>query len=123
MKRPDGTLVTGTAIGGTAFTSLDISFTISGSAAVGDVVKIRSKPFSEIAFPTSALAEDVWIENNYVHDNVGKAAGDAVYVEGVGGICAVIGNLIPAARHECRLHPGRTQQQPLCREPGARDHS
>ncbi|APX64555.1 hypothetical protein AV944_00375 [Sphingomonas sp. LK11] len=85
VKRPDGSAVTGTATGGTAFTSLDISFTLSGSAAVGDVVKIRSKPFSEIAFPTNALADDVWIENNYVHDNVGKAAGDAVYVEGVGG--------------------------------------
>ena len=58
-------------------------------------IEIRNKPFSEIPLPTSALAEDVWIERCYVHDNVGKAAGDAVYIEGIGGIIAVIGCDIP----------------------------
>ncbi|KQO58399.1 right-handed parallel beta-helix repeat-containing protein [Sphingomonas sp. Leaf257] len=93
-KRPDGSIID-TAIGGTEFSGGGIKFTLSGTATVGDVVKIRNKAFADIALPTNALAEDVWIENNHVHDNVGRAAGDAIYVEGVGGICGIIGNLVP----------------------------
>jgi hypothetical protein len=95
VRRPDGTLLTATASGGVAFNQNGIAFTLSGTASAGDVVQIRNKPFSEIALPTNALAEDVWIERCYVHDNIGKAAGDAVYIEGVGGIIAVIGCEIP----------------------------
>jgi hypothetical protein len=94
-RRPDGSLVNGTASGGVAFSGGGVSFTLSGTASVGDVVQIRSKPFNEIALPANALAEDVLVEGNYIHDNVGKAAGDAVYIEGVGGICIVQGNDIP----------------------------
>ncbi|WP_454280533.1 hypothetical protein [Sphingomonas sp. Marseille-Q8236] len=95
VRRPDGSLVTGTASGGVAFSGGGVSFTLTGTASVGDVVEIRNKPFSEIALPTTAVAEDVWIERCYVHDNIGKAAGDAVYIEGIGGLVAVIGCDIP----------------------------
>ncbi|WP_267433772.1 hypothetical protein [Sphingomonas sp. GM_Shp_1] len=95
VRRPDGTLLAGTASGGVAFDQNGIAFTLTGTASVGDVIEIRNKPFSEIPLPTSALAEDVWIERCNVHDNIGKAAGDAIYIEGIGGIIAVIGCNIP----------------------------
>ncbi|MCT8002996.1 hypothetical protein NZL82_14035 [Sphingomonas sanguinis] len=105
--RPDGSLITitqadGTVIrvltGGTRFSGGGIVLNLSGTGAVGDEVKVRAKPFSEIALPGNALAEDVLIERCHIHDNIGKAAGDALYIEGVGGLCLVIGNLIPPPR-------------------------
>lgn len=105
--RPDGSLITitqtdGTVIrvltGGTRFSGGGIVLNLSGTGAVGDEVRVRAKAFSEIAFPGNALAEDVLVERCYIHDNIGKAAGDALYIEGVGGICLVIANFIPPPR-------------------------
>lgn len=95
VKRPDGS-VAGTATGGTSFSAAGISFTATGTASAGDVIELRTLPFSEIAFPPNALAEDVAIRRCHVHDNTGSAAGDGVYVEGVGGVVIVEGCNIPA---------------------------
>ncbi|KQO51416.1 hypothetical protein [Sphingomonas sp. Leaf257] len=94
IRRPDGSVV-GTASGGVAYSSstVGISFTIAGTAAIGDVVELRTLPFREIAFPGNALAEDVAVRRCYVHDNyglrTGNGAGDGIYCEGIGGVTLI----------------------------------
>ncbi|KQO58838.1 hypothetical protein [Sphingomonas sp. Leaf257] len=96
VLRPDGT-VGGTASGEIAYssTTVGILFTITGTAAIGDVVELRALPFQEIPLPGNALSEDVAVRRCHIHDNLGLTAGDGVYVEGVGGIAIVESNLIP----------------------------